>query len=489
MQKSLSIYNQRPDIFNGTEDPRSAEGLINVFEGADFLIKQVNGDISILLEMEKATAVESDKYSVIFHLTIKAAISKLQILNLRQPVHLDITVPMFHEKRRMSPRQGSKLSLGVNALPVDEHGEDELLRKHHEMQWLTNGSLATYTLRFVDDLCDENSGEVASKIIQNNNLTNCEVHWLDRNLCDNEISAFKKQAIRTIIDRQSHPPKESDSIKGGALCLGFAEAVEAMNSREDTATFIGYVDADSSYSLTQLGIPLGILISTNSVIATASRQHELTIMGAKSEHSQTSKRTTGLIRLKQTVGYLRRFVVGNRVPTDTQSGFKLANADVLREVISRDNKAHNFSFDTQLLARISQMYPGIDPIHTFGVVCIDSDELSTANNGVTYLEAANTIKDIAKEFGFNMDGDEMWLLEFMTKSKENFLLMKEILEDSRDSADWFSPGSLEFELLNEVKYSIRTDYDTTAVGEYYDQELFGKLVFVLKAVENKIKEV
>lgn len=465
------------DIFS---DMRTSQSLIAVLNSADELIRNSEGDINNLLRLEEKISGHPDKYNPLTQLTLKAAISKIRIMSLTKPLHLELVVPLYHETIRMAPRQGSTTPLLDNPLPPHKHGENALIRKYLEMEWLTKDSQISYRLILVDDICDHNSGGYAEKIIAANNLEKCEVHYLADAVKNTEPGSFKHKAIETII-------AGGNSIRGGALCLGFAESVRHIKAYglENNAV-IGYVDADSSYSLTQIGIPLWkIHLSDSTHAVTASRQHPLSYMEPAKTESQTSQRSSGLIRLKQVVGYLRQYVLGEEVPTDTQSGFKLFKPDLLEQTLKEPNKAHNFSYDTQLLARISRMHPNKKPIDTFGVVCLDCDELSTANNGVTYFYALEIINSIADEFKFDKNGEQMWLLDFLTRDIKNYHLAKRVLDDNTDIKEWFNPTSPEFNLIKELREEIKTDKDTTAVGDYFNEIIFHKLVRVFREIDEK----
>lgn len=459
------------------EDVRTAQSVRAVFDGAERLITATDGNLPKLLEMENSMCLNPNEFSTMSHLIIKAAISRVRIISIDKPTHLELVVPMYHEKIRISPRESSTEPLLDNSFEPDINGEDALIRKYLEMKWLTNGSQVDYRLVFVDDMCDQESGKYAKQLIVKNSLPNCDVYFLGEAIDTVEPGSLQEQAIKTIIDGR-------ESIRGGALCLGFAEAVLNIKHLErEKDSIIGYVDADSSYSLTQVGIPLWEMIHSPLVKAvTASRQHILTYMEPQKAESQTSHRSSGLIRLKQVVGYLRKTILEKEVPADTQSGFKLLRPEVLETTLRQPNKAHNFSYDTQLLSRIARLYPGTGTIKTFGVVCVDSDELSTANNGVTYFAALKIIQTIAEEVNLNQDGAEMWLLNFLTRDLTNYKMVIRLLDDNTDITQWFPVGTELYNLVFGLRHQIQTDRDTTAVGGYFTPDICYGLARVLRAI-------
>ena len=451
-------------------DLRSSDGIAVVLKNADSIIKRANGDIGLLKEIEISMFLNPDKYSMQQHMAIKAAESKSIVNKLTSRIHLSIIVPMYHEERRIAPRVGSKIKIGEFEFPEDEHGENVLLRRNLELEWLTNNNnLITYDLLFVDDMCNSDSGILAQELVKKNGLRNCKVSFLKEAIESNHRSDLEMRAIETIINN------EGNSIRGGALCLGFAQSIEMFEQSGLAAShIIGYMDADSSYSASQIGIPLELITQPDVFAATASRQHPLTYMDTPRSELQTSHRSPGLIRLKQTVGYLRKHIVGDFVPSDTQSGFKLFKPNILKQTLLQPNKAHNFSYDTQLLARIAQMEPQKPVIKTFGVTLVDSDELSTANNGMTYFAALEILKVISNENGYHIDNNEAVLLGYLTSSVDNYKHAIHILEDSADC-------NKHPELIESIRKRIRTDKDTTAVGDYFTSDICSDMVTALKS--------
>jgi len=459
-------------------DLRTAQAMYQVFYGADKLLMSTNknNNVENLATLEKALFVDPKKYTTMEHLIAKAALSKARVQSLSEPTHIHIVVPMYHEVVRMSPRSDSNRSIYYNHLDPNKDGEDSLLRKHAEMEWLCKDSALNYQLIFVDDICDQDSGRYAQDIVNNNLLPNVKVLFLGEAVDTAVEGTLRHSAIKSIL-----PTRES--IRGGALCLGFAEAVNHTKAMsDDIRKVIGYVDADSSYSLTQLGIPLSEIVGSNAKAVTASRQHELTYMEPQKSESQTSHRSPGLIRLKQVVGHLRKSILGDEVPTDTQSGFKLFDPRTLKATLVQPGKAHNFTYDTQLLSRISRMHPKQEPIRTFGVVCIDSDELSTANNGITYFQALKIVLSIAEETHFGENPSDVWLLNYLTQSVNSYKLARRLLEDDVDPSEWFSEKSSEYKLLLSVRSRIKIDRDTTAVGDYFTPDIAEDLAEVLRKI-------
>ncbi|CAN5328923.1 hypothetical protein BH10PAT1_BH10PAT1_3850 [soil metagenome] len=480
MERPNNIFNKNNEWANILchEDTRTAQSVYALFTGAEKLIEETSGNLQSLLDIErKICTEEKQEFNTMAHLIVKAAISKTRVMSLTEDTHIEIVVPMYHERTRMAPRANSNCALLDNSFTPDINGEDALLRKVIEMEWLIKDSKLDYNLIFVDDICDQDSGGYASKLIEENKLHKCKVLFLADEIKNTGHESIKELAIQTITDK-------GESIRGGSLCLGFAEAVtKTKQSEKKRNTMIGYVDADSSYSLTQIGIPLLEIINSPRIQAmTASRQHELTYMEPAKGESQTSHRSSGLIRLKQVVGYLRNTVVGRNVPADTQSGFKLFRPEILEKTLIQPNKAHNFSYDTQLLSRISRLCPYRDSIKTFGVVCIDSDELSTANNGVTYFSALKIIQTIAEEVDLSKQANEMWLLDFLTRDLDNYKLAIRLLDDKTDLSEWFFPYSEYYNSVTDLRAQIHTDRDTTAVGDYFTSEICEKLEQILKKI-------
>ncbi len=479
------MFDNQIDLNLKYSDVRTSQALEAIFVEADKICSNSVHTVASLLNFESEMLLNpGSKPRTIEHLILKAAISRLHILQIQDPLHLEMIVPVYHEKIRLAPRQGSTVTLGVNTLPVDINGEDSLLRKYKELEWLTRDSKVTFKLRYVDDICDHESGKYVEQLIADNNLSeHVEVHFLGDALSEQKTESLRYKAIETII-------KKNESIRGGALCLGFAEAlIDADNAGNLDKTIIGYVDADSSYSMTMAGIPLNEMLSNPNIkVMTASRQHELTYIEPAKATSQTSHRTQGLIRLKQIVGFLRKSTLQPTVPADTQSGYKFFRPLVLKETLEAPGKAHNFSYDTQLLDRVARNHPSEEAITTFGVVLVDCDELTTANNGMTYFAALQILLDIAKEVGLEETGYKFWLLKYLTSSKETYKFVISLLEDTTNPALYISEDLEEHKMLLSIRQKIRTNRDTTAVGDYFTEDIGEDLYRVLTWVEKNAVE-
>lgn len=449
-------------------DPRSHQGLNTIFKIAELFLHE-SSDIRNLNQYELEIRRKND-FPILLELGIKAAISRNQVLNLKQPVKIEIVVPMYHEVIRLSPRKGSIKSHLVNNLPENENGEDELLRKYLEMEWLTRDSKLSYHIRVVDDICNQNSGKATEDLIKLNKLDKrISVYFLkDYINLKKEENPFIFEAVKKVIDRQ-------DSVRGGSLCLGFAKAIEE-NKQNNEETLLSYIDADNSYSLTMIGIPISMLLSNQKLkIVTANRQHPLTRLDEKKTTTVTSARSNGLIRLKQTIGYIRKNVLNKYVPSDTQSGFKVMRMQIMEELLWEPNKANNFSYDTQLLSRIANKF-NFKSIDTFGVVLIESDELTTANNDKTYYNAVKILNTINSESPKTIDNNVRYILNVIS-TYENYLELLSFLDDKSPELFFPNDSNLQQRLSN-LRESISTKVDSTAVGKYYNIEILNDLVLL-----------
>jgi len=111
--------------------------------------------------------IDQRKYPVILHLALKLALSKKSLKSISEPTFSSFIVAMYNEHNRIRTKI--------------EHpsGEDFLRRKVLQLEWLFHGEIdKKWELVFVDDGCPENSGGIASEIIQQEKYENVRVLFL-----------------------------------------------------------------------------------------------------------------------------------------------------------------------------------------------------------------------------------------------------------------------------------------------------------------------
>jgi hypothetical protein len=299
-----------------------------------------------LHELESALIARSGDVPLVLHVAVKLALSRRIILGLVGPAHLSVVFALYKEHQRILPPE--KVA----------GGEDFLVRKVHQLDWLLAGREGlTWDLTVVDDGCPERSGRIAREIVLANG-------WEDK-----VKVLFLAEAIAA-----GHPVTRplttaDDSRKGGSVALGMWTAAETPRKNH----VVVFTDADLSTHLGQTGLLMGKILDDGSDVAIGSRREP---------HSVVLKQGVLNTRGKLFIYLWKRLIGSLPDIVDTQCGFKGFGADTVR-AITPDLLEKKFAFDIELLIKTRLIRE--DSIARVPVAWIDSEALSTTTDIQPYL--------------------------------------------------------------------------------------------------------
>lgn len=321
-----------------------AEGLIELAPSADELA---------LLEERSLDA------PVLVRLAMKLAQSRMRVAALPEPFLLSIAFAMYKEHNRLRTRD------------EHPHGEDFLVRKVEQVEWLLDGiPNGRWQMLAVDDGCPEKCGETAQQIID------------ARALGDRVRVLFLQDAIDA-----GHPlarglTSTNDSQKGGSIQYGMSVAAEDDSERHAVI----FTDADLSTHLGQLGLLVDPILRGGFDAAIGSRREPLSVV------LKGGARNT---RGKLFIYLWKRLVPALNPIVDTQCGFKAFRADVAKAIVT-DTVEKRFAFDIELLLRTVLARPA--SIERVPIAWIDSAAASTTKELQPYLAMLQSIVRIAKRY-------------------------------------------------------------------------------------------
>ena len=306
--------------------------------------------------LEKELIAVKDDIPILIHLAVKLAISKRIIISLQETLHISIVFAVYKEHNRIKTSE------------EHEHGENFLIRKIAQLEWLFNSCPNfSWDLIIVDGGCPENSGKIAQEILTANNLgSNVQV-------------LFVEDAIRQRLPVTAPMTSIVESKKGGAIEYGMWVAAQ----QEKPNHIILFTDADLSTHLGQIGLLLEGIANQNQDAAIGSRRGKKAVVG----------KPTYRYRRAKLFSYLRGQLTPNiNHIEDTQCGFKAFRANIVRAIIC-DMIDKGFAFDIELLLKTELNRK--NSIAQVPIVWIDSDAASTITDQQPYL---TMLKSVAKMY-------------------------------------------------------------------------------------------
>lgn len=302
---------------------------------------------------------ESPAAPVLLRLAMKLAQSRRRILALRSELEVSVVFAVYKEHNRLRTRA------------EHPHGEDFLVRKVDQIQWLFRGvPRARWQMLVVDDGCPEKSGAIAQEIIDTHDFG------------DRVRVLFLQDALDS-----GHPvarglSSTDDSQKGGSIEYGMSVAAQD----DSPGHVVVFTDADLSTHLGQLGLLVDPILVGGFDAAIGSRREPLSVVikgGARN--------TRGKLFI-----YLWKRLIPQLSPIiDTQCGFKGFRADVAKAIVN-DTVEKRFAFDIELLLRTELARP--NAIARVPIAWIDSEAASTTKELQPYLTMLHSIVRIAKRY-------------------------------------------------------------------------------------------
>ncbi|NNK81853.1 MAG: hypothetical protein HKO92_01895, partial [Flavobacteriaceae bacterium] len=342
--------------------------------------------ISEIEKFEDELIADSNNNNIFILLALKIAKSKILASKISEPLFISIVFAVYKEHNRIKKNS------------EHPHGEDFLLKKVNQMEWLFKDQPnINWELLIVDDGCPEDSGKIAQSIIDNNQL-NDKVHVL---------------YLSDAIEKNLHPAKSinttSDSQKGGSIVYGMWHAVQ--KNRGDNHV-VAYTDADLSTHLGQLMLLADPLINNDKLAAIGSRREKKSVVIKKGTRND---------RGKMFIYLWKRLIPNLGDIIDTQCGFKAFRAEIVSEIIA-DLIEKKFAFDIELLLK-TQLFKN-NSITKVAIAWIDSEEASTTTDIQPYLPM---LKQIAKMYKKYFDKNELSnefasFIELLNDEKFNKLL-------------------------------------------------------------------
>lgn len=300
------------------------------------------------------------------------------------PLRVTVVFAMYREHERVLPPE------------QHVHGEDFLVRKIEQLEWLL-GDLPSFEWQLiaVDDGCPEGSGRVAQEI-------------LARRAADAPARVlFLEDAIREGSPVAVDLASTDDSRKGGSIQYGMWTAACEAGSADHV---IAYTDADLSTHLGQLGLLIDPIVRGGSDAAIGSRREPQSVVVKGGARNERGKRFIAL--WKQMLPLLGDI-------TDTQCGFKAWRADAALEILP-DLIEHQFAFDVELLIKTELRRSAA--IARVPIAWIDSEAASTTPEFDPYLGMLKSIASMYRRYlpGEAAAGEVADLVERATSSEEVF---------------------------------------------------------------------
>lgn len=320
-------------------------------------LDQVRADADLLYEayanradldrLETELAMNKEDVPLSVHLAVKLAKSKRILAVIGDDVHVSVVFAVYKEHERI--RQRSE---------VTPHGENFLLRKIEQLQWLfDNFANFSWDMTIVDDGCPDGSGQIAQQILD------------DEYDGDNVQVLFLAEAIAQGLPVTVPLTSPNDSRKGGSIAYGMWAAAQ----QERPNHIILFTDADLSTHLGQIGLLLDGIVNKGKLAAIGSRREPTSIV---------VKKGTRNLRGKLFIYLWKRIITNIGYIVDTQCGFKAFTAPTVRTIIT-DLIEKGFAFDIELMLKTEMLQA--QAIEKAPVGWIDSEALSTTTDIQPYL--------------------------------------------------------------------------------------------------------
>ena len=409
-QKIEHLIDSSPKALDLTNE-RHAE---RIYDSVSAILKE-GYSLSELVDIETRLIQQNKPEYIFVLLALKLAKSKILAARIDQPLMISVVFAVYKEHNRI--RKSSE----------HPHGEDFLLKKVRQLEWLfENQPHVTWELIVVDDGCPEKSGEIAQHIVDANQL-NDKVRVL-----------FLENAIKKGYAPASGMSSTRDSQKGGSIVYGMWEA---LRQSKITNHIVIYTDADLSTHLGQVMLLANPLLKKENLVAIGSRRKPSSVVIKKGSRNY---------RGKLFIYLWKRLIPNLGDIVDTQCGFKAFKAEIVRDIIDGMIEK-KFAFDIELLLRTSLLKKG--NIITVPIAWIDSEAASTTTDLQPYLPMLKSIAKMYRKYFSKEDRAEEFAALIKSMDDDDFAkLLENIPEEIRDRQP------REFTTFDKVKASdLKTD--------------------------------
>jgi hypothetical protein len=305
-------------------------------------------DLSALRDIDKKvseTQLESFKYSTMFHIALKNAISK-KLFETMPAIHCTVVFALYKENNRILPK-------GDVEGESHKNGEDFVRRKHEQMTWLfANKADSTWSLLGVDDGCPMDSCGMMKKIASDMGYTNVSCYTLKEGITSGAVKGLDIEKLK------SEAWTEEDKLvkasqKAGAILYGLELA--CAETHEGKKHIIVYTDSDLSTDLALCGLNFDAIINGGAECSVSQRFGQpysvncgKLLADEEGGGIAPGMPTTSMIHLS-----LRHKLRQNLLPplsaiTDTNCGHKALTPEVAKETVSKV-KDYKGSFDIDWL--------------------------------------------------------------------------------------------------------------------------------------------
>lgn len=358
------MINSAPAMLDLTERPH----LDQVRADATVLFKAYPNRAD-LEKLEAQLAVNKKNVPLAVHLAVKLAKSKRIMAAVDGDVYISVVFAVYKEHERIHRRS-----------ETHPHGENFLLRKIEQLQWLfADYPNFSWDMTIVDDGCPDGSGVIAQQILA------------DKYDGDNVQVLFLAEAIAQGLP-VTHPMNSpNDSRKGGSIAYGMWSAAQGERPNH----IILFTDADLSTHLGQIGLLVDGIVNKSKLSAIGSRREPTSIV---------VKKGTRNLRGKLFIYLWKRIITNIGYIVDTQCGFKAFTAPTVR-VIVNDLIEKGFAFDIELLLKTELLQA--QAIEKTAIGWIDSEALSTTTDIQPYLNMLKGMVAMYRKYlAPNLESDE-----------------------------------------------------------------------------------
>ncbi|XDF79404.1 glycosyltransferase [Aliivibrio fischeri] len=283
--------------------------------------------------------VDAESAPLMFRLAVKLVESRRLILNISTPLSVGVVFAMWGEHHRLNKKSKH-----------NPNGENSLLTKIDQLNWITKGTNVSWTLYPVDDGCPHGSYTIAKKMVSQLS-SESQIHIMKLS----DAIPTTEGPLKNLVD-------VNDSKKGGAIILGCQKALE------DGVDCVVYTDADNSVHLGQIGLLLAPYAEKKAEVVLGNRKHKDSILVKQEERWGVGIKT--LRHMQRMIG-VQIFSQGIK---DTQAAFKLYGQDALSDILKAPT-VYDFSFDTDWILAAMEKNKSIT---TVPFAFIDSAEESAS---------------------------------------------------------------------------------------------------------------